>query len=106
MKFLAVILIAAWLFPGCAPDPPPKYSHEIVRTYAELIVFHEKQKLVWMIPDTLYRERLKDFFAERKTDEGKFKDQITQISRDGTTWRVFLNEVTAAVDSIKSAKPS
>ncbi len=100
------LFAAAALTHGCTAETPPQYSHVVVRTYAELLVFHEKEKMLGMIPDSLYQKRLKDFFAERRIDEGEFKNQITQISRDGAAWRAFLNEATAAVDSIKSVKPS
>jgi hypothetical protein len=100
-----VMLIAAALDQGCGTQTPIKYSHALVRTYAELLVFHEKEKMIGTMSDSLYRRRLKDFFAERKIDEGEFRNQITRISRDDVAWRLFLNEATAAVDSIKSAKP-
>lgn len=69
-------------------------------------MFHEKEKMIGMLPDSLYERKVKEFFAERKIDQKEFRNQISQISRDDAAWRAFLGEATAAVDSIKAAKPS
>ena len=103
---LALLAFAAMLSSGCTGETAPKYTHATVRTYAELLLFHEKQKMIGMIPDSTYQNRLRIFFAERKIDERDFENQITQISRDGTAWRSFLAEATVVVDSIRTTKPS
>ena len=69
-------------------------------------MFHEKEKMIGMLPDSLYERKLKDFFAERKIDKEEFRKLIAQISRDDAEWRTFLAEATAAADSIKTARPS
>ena len=76
-----------------------------MRTYAELLVLHEKEKLAGSTPDSLYAMRVKDFFAARKINEDEFQRRIGEISRNDIAWRAFLNDATVATDSIKAAKP-
>ncbi|MGA9406181.1 MAG: hypothetical protein WBW71_03505 [Bacteroidota bacterium] len=103
---LAVILVLAScsIFGGCSTPAPQKFSSELVNVYAELLLLHEKEKIVGMIPDSLYRLKVKDFFEARKIDEGDFQKQINEISRDDAAWRDFLNKATVALDSIKAVR--
>jgi hypothetical protein len=102
---LSFVFFSLLIFEGCSSPAPKKISSALVRTYAELLVMHEKEKIVGSTPDSLYRLNVKEFFAARKINEEDFQKEVTQISRNDVAWRVFLNEATAAVDSIKAAKP-
>ena len=86
---------------GCTTPQPPKYTRETVLTYAELLAFYEREKMLSFEQDSTYRRKLKNFFAERSIDEGEFKNRIGALSRDYGTWKVFLVEATAAEDSIR-----
>ena len=102
---LSLTLYVLLIFAGCSTPAPKKFSSALVRTYAELLVLHEKEKIVGSTPDSLYRFNVKEFFAARKINEEDFQKKITEISRNDVAWREFHMEATAAVDSIKAAKP-
>ena len=98
------MLFSLLICDGCGTPAPKKFSPELVRVYAELLILHEKEKISSTTPDSLYRLKVKGFFEARKIDEEGFQKQISEISRDDAAWREFLNKTTVAVDSIKAAK--
>jgi len=100
-RFLFVLICLIPMFAGCNAPHPPHYTHATVITYAELLSFYEREKMIGSEQDSTYRRKLKEFFAERKIDEGEFKDRIAALSRDYGTWKVFLVEATTAEDSIR-----
>ena len=102
--FISILIITVPFFLGCSTSPAKKYSADLVRTYAELLVFHEKEKMVGTTSDSLYQNKLKEFFAKRKMDKEEFEKQIVELSRNDEPWRSFLMEATVALDSIKSVK--
>ena len=111
MQSTKIIIVAGVLgfllfLGGCASPAPKKYSAASVRIYAQLLVMYEKQKLFSSIPDSVYGKNVSEFFIRRGMDEDEFKKQIEELSRDDAAWRTFLSEATAAVDSIKTAKPA
>ena len=102
---LIVAVVTGVCCQACSSSSSKKYSHDLVRTYAEVLVFHEKYKMVRMLPDSLYRDSLNAFLAGRKTTREEFEMKIRDLSRDDEAWRSFLGETAAAVDSIKSVRP-
>ena len=99
------ILIIALFMGGCNVSGSKKYSHQLVQTYAGLMVLHEKEKLNGNSPDSLYRIKVKEYLASKNISEGDLQKQVADISQDDNSWKDFLREVTTATDSIKSAKP-
>jgi len=90
---------------SCGVPSAKKYPPELVRTYAELLILHEKEKIAGNTPDSVYTMKVKSFFAERKLNEEEFQRRIADLSYNDVAWRGFLNDATVAVDSIKAAKP-
>ena len=99
------ILVLALFIEGCNASGSKKYSHQLVQTYAGLMVLHEKEKLNGNSPDSLYRIKVREFFASKNISEGDLQKQVADISQDDNSWKAFLSEATAAMDSIKSVKP-
>ena len=99
------ILIIPLLLSGCTPSTGKKYSHQLVQTYAGLMVLHEKEKLNTNSPDSVYRIKVREFLASKNISEGDLQKQVADISQDDNSWKAFLSETTATMDSIKSAKP-
>jgi len=107
LTLATIIFVAAGIFQECSTSTPTskKYSYGQVVTYAELLVLHEREKMVYSTPDSIYRNRVNQFFSQRKIAKEEFEKRIIELSRDNDAWRSFLMEATVAVDSIKSAKP-
>ena len=102
---LSIFLCASVVFGSCGTPAQKKYPNELVRTYAELLVLHEREKIGGNTPDSLYQVKVKDFFAVRNKNEEEFQKRVADISRDDVAWRSFLTEATSLMDSIKATKP-
>ena len=102
---VANILIIALVIAGCTTSGTKKYSHQLVQTYAGLMVLHEKEKLNTNSPDSVYRTKVREYLGSKNISEGDLQKQVADIAQDDNSWKAFLSETTAAMDSIKSAKP-
>lgn len=102
---LSFILCSSIVLECCGAPAAKKYPTELVRTYAELLVLHEKEKIAGNTPDSLYTSKVESFFAARKIDEEEFQRRIVDLSHDDVAWRGFLNDATVAMDSIKTTRP-
>lgn len=102
---LSFVLCSSIVFECCGTTAAKKYSPELVHTYAELLVLHEKEKIAGNTPDSLYTIKVKSLFAARKINEEEFQRRIVDLSHDDVAWRGFLNDATVAMDSIKTAQP-
>lgn len=99
------VLCSSIVFECCGTPAAKKYPPELVHTYAELLVLHEKEKIAGNTPDSLYTIKVKGLFATRKINEEEFQRRLVDLSHDDVAWRSFLNDATVAMDSIKAAKP-
>ncbi len=102
---LSFVLCSSIIFQCCGTPAAKKYPPELLHTYAELLVLHEKEKIAGNTPDSLYTIKVKSLFAARKINEEDFQQRIVDLSHDDVAWRGFLNDATVAVDSIKATKP-
>ncbi len=102
---LSFVLCSSIVLECCGTPAAKKYPAELVQTYAELLILHEKEKIAGNTPDSLYTIKVKSFFATRKISEEEFQRRIVDLSHDDVAWRGFLNDATVAMDSIKAAKP-
>ena len=108
MRFFLIfsfVFCSSILLEYCGTPPAKKYPPELVRTYAELLVLHDKEKISGNTTDSMYTIKVKNLFAARKINEEEFQLRITDLSHDDVAWRGFLNEATVAMDSIKAVKP-
>jgi hypothetical protein len=99
------VLCSSIVLECCGTPAAKKYPPELVHTYAELLVLHEKGKIAGNTPDSLYTIKVKGLFAARKINEEEFQRRIVDLSHDDVAWRGFLNDATVAMDSIRAAKP-
>ncbi len=102
---LPFVLCSSIILECCKAPDAKKYPPELVHTYAELLVLHEKEKIAGSSSDSLYVIKVKSLFAARKINEEEFQRRIADLSRDDVAWRGFLIDATVAMDSIKTAKP-
>ncbi len=87
---------------GCDTDAPHTFDKQIVVTYAELSMMYEKEKMVNKITDSLYQGKVNEFFRQKGTTEEEFKKQIEELTKDNKEWRDFIQQVSTAMDSLKS----
>lgn len=102
---LSLVLCSSIVLECCGTPTAKKYPPELVHTYAELLVLHEREKIAGNTPDSLYAIKVKSLFAARKINEEEFQRRIVDLSHDDVAWRGFLIDATVAMDSIKAAKP-
>lgn len=102
---LSFVVCSSIILECCGAPTTKKYPQELVQTYAELLVLHEKEKIAGNTSDSLYTIKVREFFAARKIHEDDFRRRVAELSSDDIAWRGFLNDATVAMDSIKAAKP-
>jgi hypothetical protein len=95
--FLALLIL---IFSGCSSRHSSSPDKKIVRTYAELTLLYEKEKMANKVSDSLYQIRVNEFFAARNLDETEFKKEVDFYLADGKSAKVFLAEVTEVLDSL------
>ena len=102
---LSFVLCSSIILECCGTPAAKRYPPELVQTYAELLVLHEREKIAGNTPDSLYTIKVKSLFVVRKINEEEFQRRIVDLSHDDVAWRAFLNDATVAMDSIKAVKP-
>jgi ABC-type multidrug transport system fused ATPase/permease subunit len=88
---------------SCSSPSSKPYNHDLVVTYAELTLLYEKEKMTNKIIDSLYQIKVKDFFAAHGYEQEKFKQVIDELSQHPEAWKMFIQDVTMAMDSLKAA---
>jgi hypothetical protein len=96
------ILLFGICITGCSPQHPKSYSESTLITYAELTLLYEKEKMVNKQTDSTYKVKVKDFFASKSLQQDEFKKQIETISQDDEEWKIFIQDVSTAMDSLKN----
>ena len=89
---------------GCKKKHPSLTDHNLVVTYAELSILNETEKMTNKITDSLYQIKVKEFFEKKGVTEDAFKEEITVVEKDNVEWKEFVQQVSTAVDSLKSHK--
>lgn len=98
------VLCAAFILTGCVSEPKRSYSKEFLTTYVELTMLYERMKMEQKVPDSTYQVTVKEFFAARGLDQGEYKKQVEVLSNDAQVWKLFIHDVTKAIDSLKLAE--
>jgi len=99
---LLLIIIIGSVLIGCSPENSKPYDRALVITYAELTLLYEKEKMTEKVPDSLYRNSVNDFFVQRGYEQKKFRQVIDDLSEYPEAWKMFLQDVTTAMDSIRN----
>lgn len=89
---------------GCVSEPKRTYPKSFVHTYAELTLLYESQKMEKRETDSAYQVTVRKFFTDRGWKMEEFKQRTEEISADPQEWKMFINDVTTLVDSIKTAQ--
>ena len=93
------------IFPGGCSSPTSKpYDRSLVVTYAELTLLYEKEKMSNKVTDSLYQVKVKEFFVKKGLEQDEFKKEIEELSQKYEAWKMFIRDVTTAMDSVKSAE--
>jgi hypothetical protein len=63
---------------------------------------YEKEKMANKQTDSTYKIKIKDFFANKGLQQDEFKKKIEIISRDDEEWKIFIQDVSTAMDSLRN----
>lgn len=101
-------LIAATMFAaGCSKNRAPAgvaRESDFARTYAELMLLQEQEKMTLHVSDSLYRKHADSLLASRGTTREDVKKRSGELMKDDETWRAFLADVSVVFDSLKTAR--
>ncbi len=86
---------------GCVSQPSRNYDTATVITYAELTLLYEREKMTGRQSDSSYKVRVDSFFASKGTEREGFKKTIDEISANSEVWKLFIQDVSAAMDTIR-----
>jgi hypothetical protein len=92
------------IFEGCSPTKEPPIDQNFVKTYAELGILYEKEKIVDRVPDSTYRNDVADFFSSHHITEKEFNQKVAALQGSGNRWLKFLSAVTNVTMAIKQEK--
>ncbi|MBW7889089.1 MAG: hypothetical protein H3C35_12150 [Bacteroidetes bacterium] len=98
------ILLCISFFQACETHQTKKYDSSLVKTYAELSLLYEKEKMTEKISDSLYQIKVAEFFTKKGMKESDFRRQSEELMEDYKTWKLFLTDVSRALDSLKAVK--
>lgn len=106
-KYLFLIILfgspAIVAVSGCDSKNAPPYDPSFVKTFAELSLLYEKEKMVNRVPDSLYQVKVTGFLSGRGMTNEEFKMKVESLSADDEIWKNFIQDVTKSMDSIKAA---
>ena len=94
-------LVFGILFNSCTSKDSKPYDRSLVVTYAELTLFYEKEKMTNKVVDSLYQIKVKDFFIQKGLEQKIFKEVVDELSKHPEEWKMFIQDVTTAMDSLK-----
>ncbi|MFZ4619683.1 MAG: hypothetical protein ACOYNS_03930 [Bacteroidota bacterium] len=97
-----MILIFGFSASGCVSEPTRTYGKDVVTTYAQLTLLYEKEKMVNKLNDSTYQVKVKEFFRDKGIEEAVFKKGVEEFSRNEGVWKLFIQDVSVAMDSLKS----
>lgn len=96
------ILLFGISLTGCISVPSRSYKKEFVTTYAELTLLYEKEKMIKKQTDSAYQITVKDFFVKKGLKQEEFKAQAEELSKNSEVWKLFIQDVSAIMDSLKN----
>ena len=99
---LLLVIIIGSVLNSCSPENSKPYDRALVITYAELTLLYEKEKMTEKVTDSLYQISVNEFFAKRGYEQEKFRGVINDLSEYPEAWKMFLQDVTTAMDSIRN----
>jgi adenylosuccinate synthase len=102
LSALLLFIIIGSVLNGCSPESSKPYDRALVITYAELTLLYEKEKMTEKAADSLYQISVKEFFTKRGYEQEKFREVIHDLSEYPEAWKMFLQDVTSAMDSIRN----
>jgi len=88
---------------GCNSKNTAPYDPSFVRTFAELSLMYEKEKMVNRVPDSLYQLKVAGFLSGKGLTREEFKKKVESLSAEDEIWKNFIQDVTKSMDSIKAA---
>lgn len=93
--------LPAFFTASCTGEHSKPYDRPLVTTYAELTLLYEKEKMMNKLSDSLYQIKVKEFFASKGYEQEKFKKVIEELSQHPEAWKMFIQDVTIAMDSLQ-----
>ncbi len=87
---------------GCNSQQSKTYDKSTMITYAELTLLYEKEKIVNKQTDSSYVIKVNEFFASKGLQQNEFKKKIETISQDDEEWKIFIQDVSTVMDSLKN----
>jgi|GEM_PF-2219418 len=87
---------------SCSTTASKPYNRDLVVTYAELTLLYEKEKMMNKLSDSLYQTRVKEFFRAKGYEQEKFKQVVEELSQHPEAWKMFIQDVTIAMDSLQA----
>ena len=106
-RAMLTILLCALIFPllpGCVSEPTRNYKKDFVVTYAELTLLYEKEKMQKHQTDSAYQVTVQQFFEKKGLKQADFKGAVEQLSGNEKVWKLFIQDVTTAMDSLRALK--
>ena len=88
---------------GCDSKNAAPYDPSFVKTFAELSLLYEKERMVNRVPDSLYQIKVAGFLSGKGMTREEFKKKVESLSADNEIWKNFIQDVTKSMDSIKAA---
>lgn len=76
----------------------------MVDTYAEISLLYEDEKMTKRLDDSLYQVKVKEYFKNKGLQQRDFYEQTEELVKDVQAWRLFIRDVSTAIDSIKILK--
>ena len=107
LKAGSVGMVGCWILmfgislAGCNSKGSKSYDKSTLITYAELILLYEKEKMVNKQTDSSYVIKVNEFFASKGLRQDEFKKRIEAISQNDEEWKIFIQDVSTAMDSLK-----
>lgn len=95
------ILMFGFLLTGCSSQQQKPYDKSTLITYAELTLLYEKEKMVNKQTDSSYVIKVNEFFVSKGLQQDEFKKRIEAISQNDENWKIFIQDVSTAMDSLK-----
>ncbi|MDP1675732.1 MAG: hypothetical protein Q8L88_02610 [Bacteroidota bacterium] len=89
---------------GCNSQQTKSYDKSTLITYAELTLLYEKEKMVNKQTDSSYVIKVNEFFASKGLQQDEFKRRIETISQNDEEWKIFIQDVSTAMDSLKRSE--
>lgn len=101
LKIEIWVLLITISLSGCVSEPSRTYESTMVNTYAELTLLYEKEKMENKQTDSSYQVIVKEFFKKKGLQQEVFKEQVNELSKNSEVWKLFIQDVSSTMDSLK-----